>query len=205
MPKSFNSVPNDIIIADTASALTEHGFATIVVDDLAAAKAQALELVPKGAEVFTATSRTLDDTGLTAAINESGEYNATRQQFYALASQPERRAEMRRLAAAPEYVMGSVHALTQTGEVLVASATGSQLPAYAFGAGRVIWIVGAQKIVRDLAEAGQRLRQHTFPLEDARAQRAYGHGSNINKELIFHREATPDRITIILIKQVVGF
>lgn len=204
MSDQFNTIPSDAVIATTAKALEANGFAVTIAADLDDAKAKALALIPEGAEVLTSTSATLDATGIAAAINESGKYNAVYPRFVAMMSDPARRGEMRKLGAAPDYVIGSVHAVTQTGEVLVASATGSQFAPYAFGAGHVVWVVGAQKIVTDLTQAGKRLRAHTFPLENARALKVYGGPSSINKEVVFHREM-PGRIDIVLIKEVVGF
>jgi acyl-CoA hydrolase len=114
-------------------------------------------------------------------------------------------AEMRRMGASPDYAIGSVHAVTEQGEVFVASASGSQLAAYVFGAGSVIWVVGSQKIVPDREAAFKRIYEYSFPREDERAREAYGIGSGVNKVLIVNREFTPGRITVILVKQELGF
>ena len=114
-------------------------------------------------------------------------------------------AEMKKLGAAPEWAIGSVHAVTEDGKVVVASATGSQLPAYAYGSLHVLWIVGAQKIVKDMNEATKRVYEYVLPLESERAMKAYGMGSNVNKELIFNKEVTPGRITMIIVKEKIGF
>ncbi len=204
LTQKYATVPENDVIDTTAEALRGNGFAVTVVEDLAAAKGAALALLPKGAEVLTATSRTLEDTGIESAINESGDYDALRPRFVQMGADPAQRDQMRKLGAGPDFVIGSVHAATHQGEVMVASATASQLAPYVFGAGQVIWVVGAQKIVADLAEAQKRLEQYTFPLEDERAHKAYGSGSSINKELIVYRER-PGRINIILVKQAVGF
>lgn len=116
---------------------------------------------------------------------------------------------MQQLGAAPEYAVGSVHAVTQDGKVMIASNTGSQLPAYAYGASHVIWVVGTQKIVKNLDEGEERLYNHTLPLESARAQVAYGlpegYKSNVSKLLIVSREVNPNRITIVFVKELLGF
>jgi len=98
-----------------------------------------------------------------------------------------------------------VHAVTEQGQVIVASMTGGQVGPYASGAGTVIWVVGAQKIVRDLEEGLRRIREYSYPLEDARAREAYGIASGINKVLIVNREVVPGRITVILVKEKLGF
>jgi hypothetical protein len=113
--------------------------------------------------------------------------------------------EMRALGARPDVILGSVHAITEQGEVVVASASGSQLGPYASGAGKVIWVAGSQKIVPTLDEAMRRIREYALPLEDERAQLVYGQGSFIGKELIFYREYLPDRVHVILVKEKLGF
>ena len=111
---------------------------------------------------------------------------------------------IRQLSAAPEFMLGSVHAITETGSLIVASKSGSQLGPYASGAGRVILVVGTQKIVRDTDEGMRRLENHTLPLEDARAQAAYGINSSISKLLIINGDA-PSRTTVVLVDEALGF
>jgi len=117
---------------------------------------------------------------------------------------PEKAVEMRRVGSGSDWTVGSVHAVTEDGQVVVASATGSQLPNYVYGASNVIWVVGSQKIVPNLSDAFDRIETHTFKLEDARAQEAYGAHSSLNKLLVYRKE-TQGRVTIILVKQAVGF
>ena len=113
--------------------------------------------------------------------------------------------EMRALGARPDVVVGSVQAVTEQGEVVAASASGSQLGPYASGAGKGIWVVGSQKVVPTLEDAMRRVEEYALPLEDARAWLAYGQNSFIGKVLIFYREYLPDRINIILVKEKLGF
>jgi hypothetical protein len=113
--------------------------------------------------------------------------------------------EIRRLSAAPDVMLGSVHAVTETGSLLAASMGGSQLGPYVSGAGRVILVVGTQKIVSDLEEGLRRINEYAFPLEDARAQAAYGIHSAVNKVLIINHEIVPGRITVVLVDEVLGF
>lgn len=188
----------------TKTALETNGFKVMIVDDLAEAKKAVLDLIPLGAEVHTNTSVTLEESGIAPEINESGKYDSVRNKFMPLASQPDKAIEMRRIGSAMDYALGSVHAITQDGRVLIASASGSQLPGYVYGANHVIWVVGAQKIVKDLAEAMDRIETYSLPLEDKRALKAYGGHSSLNKILIYQKE-TRQRITIVLIKQVVGY
>jgi hypothetical protein len=159
---------------------------------------------------MTMTSRTLETIGVAEEINEPSEmaesprYDAVRPRLMKMDMQTQW-PEMRRIGASPEYAVGSVHAVTENGEVFVASASGSQLAAYVSGAGSVIWVVGSQKIVPDRDAAFQRIYEYSFPREDARAREAYGIGSGVNKVLIVNREFMPDRITVILVKQELGF
>jgi L-lactate utilization protein LutC len=153
---------------------------------------------------LTSTSRTLDAIGLTEEIDQSQDYQPVRPRLMQLNYQTQA-DEMRKIGASPDYVVGSVHAVTEQGQVLVASASGSQLGLYASGSDTVIWVVGAQKIVPDLEEGFRRINQYSYPLEDARAQAAYGMGSAINKILIVNGEFRPGRITIVLVKESLGY
>lgn len=205
MSLSFDEIASDDKISAAKKSLEANGIAVQVVDDAEAAKKTVLDLIPSGAEVMTATSKTLETLGLASAINESGDYDAVLPKLAALMGDPDKKREQRKLGAAPDYVVGSVHAVTEDGKVLVASATGSQLPAYSYGAEKVIWVVGAQKIVKDLDEATKRLEDYVFPLENERATKAYGFGSGINKKLVLNKEVAPGRITMVIVRQKLGF
>lgn len=188
----------------TIAALRERGFEVQVVDDGDAAREAVLGLIPDGSEVHQASSTTLDEIGVTNAINTSGHFNAVRPRMFAM-DRATQGAEIRRLASAPAYMVGSVHAITQTGSLVVASKTGSQLAPYAFGAGKLILVAGTNKIVSDLDEAFQRIDEHSLPLEDARARVAYGMGSSVDKVLVIHSEIVPNRTTVILIRESYGY
>ncbi len=115
------------------------------------------------------------------------------------------RREMRTLAASPDYVVGSVHALTEGGSLLIASASGSQLGPLVSGAGQVILVIGAQKIVPDVAAGLRRIYEYCYPLEDARARQAYGVPSGVNNILIINKAVTPGRVTAIIVNERLGF
>lgn len=202
----FDQVASEESLEKTKTALETNGFSVIITENKEEAKSKALELIPKGSEVMTMTSVTLEDTGIVKEINESGNYNPVRSKLNSK-DVPDR--EKKRLGSAPQYALGSVHAVTEDGKIVVASNTGSQLGAYAYGADKVIWVVGTQKIVKDVAEGIKRIHDYIFPLESARAQKAYGLPETWHtfdsKKLIFKREVTKDRITIILVKQPLGF
>ncbi len=187
-----------------AAALTAHGFTVEILDDAVAARVRIKSLIPEGAIVFTGASETLRLSGIDDDINTSGRYEAVRPRVLAI-DRVTGADEIRRLLASPDVVVGSVHALTETGSLVVASGTGSQLPAYAGGAARRIWVVGGQKVVPDLSTALWRVEEHCLPLESARTQAAYGSPSAINHLLIINAELHPGRSTILLLREAIGF
>jgi acyl-CoA hydrolase len=199
----FTSLPDDQALAATVVALEEHGFSVEVVDDRDAAQAAVLARIPAGSSVMTNTSVTLDQTGIADAINDGGPYESARNKMFALdfATQAQ---QMKAIGGQPDYALGSVHAITRDGTLLIASASGSQLASYAWGAANVIFVAGAQKLVPTLQAAHERIYQHSLKLEDARAQAAYGQHSQVGKILEIHQEL-PGRIHIVLIRQPVGF
>ena len=187
-----------------AQALTGHGFTVEILDDVAAARARVQELIPENARVFTGASETLRLSGIGDDINASGRYRAIRPQVLAM-DRATRADDIRRLLATPDVSIGSVHGVTETGSVVIASGTGSQLTGYAGGAARVIWIAGAQKVVPDLSTALRRVEEHCLPLESARTQAAYGSPSAVNRLLIQNAELVPGRSTVLLLRQAIGF
>ena len=199
----FAKVASNESTETAKAALEANGFKVKVVENLAEAKAEVKAIIPAKAEVFTATSATLDKAGLTEELN-SDKYTSVRNKFMALYGDVSKALEMRRIGSASDYTVGSVHAITEDGQVVVASASGSQMPNYVYGASNVIWLVGTQKIVSDLTEALDRIENYTFHLEDTRALKAYGMNSSLNKLLIYRKE-TGGRVTIILVKEAVGF
>ncbi|MFZ0754551.1 MAG: LUD domain-containing protein [Trebonia sp.] len=203
-PDRFTSLPDEHVLAATVVALEEHGFSVEVVEDLDAARAAVLARVPDGSSVMTNTSVTLAETGIADAINDGGgRWESARNKMFALdfATQAQ---EMKEIGGQPDYALGSVHAVTADGTLVIASASGSQLASYAWGAANVIFVVGVQKLVPTLEAAHQRIYQHSLPLEDARAQAAYGQHSYVGKVLEIHQEL-PGRIHIVLIRQPVGY
>jgi acyl-CoA hydrolase len=199
----FTTLPKDETLAATVVALEEHGFSVDVVDDLDVARAAVLARIPEGSSVMTNTSVTLEETGITAAIDDGGPYESARNKLMALdfASQLQ---EMKAIGGQPDFALGSVHAITREGTLVIASASGSQLASYAWGAAHVIFVVGAQKLVPSVEAAHERIVEHSLKLEDARAYAAYGQNSRVGKVLEIHQE-DPGRIHVVLIRQPVGF
>jgi acyl-CoA hydrolase len=202
-PDRFTTLPDEPTLASAVTALEEHGFSVEVVDDLDAARQAVLARIPQGSSVMTNTSVTLQETGLADAINGGGGYESARNRMFALdfATQAQ---EMKAIGGQPDYALGSVHAITRDGTLVIASASGSQLASYAWGAANVIFVVGAQKLVPTLEAAHERIYQHSLVLEDARAIAAYGQHSSVGKILEIHTEL-PGRIHVVLIRQAVGF
>jgi hypothetical protein len=187
-----------------AAALAAHGFTVEVLDDAAAARARVRDLIPEGASVFTGASETLRLSGIDEDINDSGRYDALRTRGRAM-DRATQMDEIRRLLASPDVIVGSVAAVTETGSLVVASASGAQLPGYAGGSGLAIWVVGAQKVVPDLNAALRRVEDHCLPLESARAQAIYGQPSAVNRLLILNAEPHPGRGTVLLLREAIGF
>ena len=202
--RRFATLADEASVTRTAAALEANGITVLRATDAAEAKRLVLGLIPDGAEVHHGASQTLESTGITEALEESGRYDPVRPRIWSMDRQTQA-DEIRRLSAAPDVMLGSVHAVTETGSLVAASMGGSQLGPYVAGAGRVILVVGTQKIVSDLDEGLRRIDEYAFPLEDARAQAAYGIHSGVNKLLIINREITPGRITVVLVDEVLGF
>ena len=203
-PDRFTTLPDESALQATVVALEEHGFSVEVVDDLDAAREAVLARIPEGSSVMTNTSVTLAETGIADAINGGGgRWESARNTMFALdfATQAQ---QMKAIGGQPDYALGSVHAITADGTLVIASASGSQLASYAWGAANVIFVAGAHKLVPTLEAAHQRIYQHSLKLEDARAQAAYGQHSQVGKILEIHQEL-PGRIHVILIRQEVGF
>jgi acyl-CoA hydrolase len=199
----FTALPDEETLAATVVALEEHGFSVEVVDGFEAARQAVLARIPMDSSVMTNASVTLAETGIWDAINDGGAYDSARNKMFALDFETQAQ-EMKAIGGQPDYALGSVQAVTRDGTLVIASASGSQLASYAWGAANVILVIGAQKIVPTLVAAHQRIYQHSLKLEDSRAQAAYGQHSYVGKILEIHQEL-PGRIHLVLIRQPVGF
>ena len=186
------------------AALKQNGMDALIVANGEEAKKKIEEMIPAGAFVMDMTSETLRTTGIAELLN-SDKYKSVRKQLESMNRETDGR-EMQQLGAAPEWVVGSVHAVTMDGKVVIASNTGSQLPAYVYGADHVIWVVGQQKVVANLDEAIKRVYDYVLPLESERVKKAYGmEKSNVSKMLIVNKEVKPGRITVVIVKEKLGF
>src|SRR6185312_5011739 len=204
MSSQFTELASDERIAKAAAALERNGIRPLLAATGADARGLVRSLLVEGAEVYNNTSQTLEAIGVADDIERSGRYQPLRLRLYRMDREMQHR-EMRTLAASPDYVVGSVHALTEGGSLLIASASGSQLGPLVSGAGQVILVIGAQKIVSNVATGVRRIYEYCYPLEDARARRAYGVPSGVNNILIINKAVTPGRVTAIIVNERLGF
>jgi hypothetical protein len=200
----YGTLADESRVKRAEAALEANGITVLRAADAEDARRIVADLIPDGSQVHHGASQTLDVTGITADIEKSTRYEPLRPRVFSMdrATQAD---EIRRLTASPDVMLGSVHAVTETGSLITASMGGSQLGPYVSGAGQVILVVGTQKIVADLEDGLRRIDEYAFPLEDARAWAAYGVHSSVNKVLIINREISPGRITVVLVDEVLGF
>jgi hypothetical protein len=201
---AFARLADDAQIERTARALEANGIHTLIAQNAEEARLMFFELVPQGSEIFLGSSVTLETLGIQPEIDKSGNYNALRPKMFAM-DRATQGKEIRKLGSAPDFAAGSVQAITEDGHVLISSMTGSQLGPYAAGAGKVIWVAGAQKIVKDLNEGLRRIEEYCRPLEQEHVHRLHNINTGINKTLIFNREIRPGRVTMIIVKEALGY
>jgi len=186
-----------------AEKLRAHNIEAIVVDTADEARDLVIGMVPEGAEVHSGKSKTIEDLGLFKHFMASGKYDAIRPKLYAMDRATQGR-EMRKLGAVPDYELGSVAAITEDGALVAASATGNQLAAYAGGAGRVILVVGSQKLVKDLDAALARIRDDIFQYENEQVRARLGVDTKLEKLLVIYGEWVEGRTTVVLVREPVG-
>jgi len=186
-----------------ATRLRERNFEVLVVADADGAKAAVLALLPEGAEVHSGKSKTLEDAGIFGELMGSGRYNFLRTRLRQM-NHKTQADQIRKLGAAPDFMLGSVQAVTEAGQLVAASGSGSQIGPYAFGAGQLILVIGAQKVVPDLDAALRRIAEHVQPYEDMRLRELIGEGTQLARVLILERDFRPGRTTIILVREPIG-
>lgn len=200
----FSAPVSEDRLQRAATALRSHNIEALVVDTAADAKQAVLERIPDGAEVHSGASKTLQATGIQAELEASPRVTWLRNQLKTMDRKTQAR-EIRKLGAAPDVMLGSVSAVTEDGTLVTASYGGSQLAPYASTAGKVVLVIGSQKIVKDLDEALRRIYEHALPLESERLRGALGVESQVGKILILNREVQPGRTTAILVREALGF
>ena len=195
-------------VEKTAAALTAHGFKPVLVESGKDALEMIKKLIPQGASVMNGSSRTLEEMGFVEYL-KAGEHGLNNLHTAILAeTDPEKQKVLRRQALTSEYYLGSVHALSETGEMVIASNTGSQLPHIVYSSPNVIFVVGVQKIVPTLEDARTRLREHVVPLEDVNMMNKYKVHTQLNKEFLYHAENvafTGRTINVLLVNEKLGF
>jgi hypothetical protein len=201
-PQSSEPASEEDIQA-VAAALGHNHIEAIVVDTGAEARERVLGLVPEGSEVHWAKSKTLDDLGLTDIFLDTARFDPVRPRYMAMDRKTQAR-EIRKISATPDVMLGSVQAVTRDGALVSASYSGSQIGPYAMAAGRVILVVGSQKIVPDLDTAMHRVRETVMPYEDERLRAQMGRGTHLAKLLITFMEPLPGRTTVILVREPIG-
>jgi L-lactate utilization protein LutC len=202
---NYNELASQATIDKTIEGLKGRNIHPQFVQTRAEAIEAIKQLIPDGASVMTGSSITLDQIGFIDLLKAgSHPWNNLKDGIMAEQDQA-KQSELRRQSSLAQFFLGSIHALTEDGIALIASATGSQFPSYAYTSDSVIWVVGAQKIVPTLDDAFKRVREHTFPLEDARMKSTGAPGSVFGKWLIFEREVMPRKIHLILVNEVLGF
>jgi hypothetical protein len=201
--EDFASPASEETIQRVAQRMRERNIEVLVVDDGDQARKVVLERLPEGAEVHSGKSKTLQDAGIFDAIHDTSRYNALRPRYLKMDRQTQAR-EIRKLIASPDFMLGSVNAVTEDGVLVAASASSNQLGPYASTAGKVILVVGSQKIVPDLETALRRIRQYVLPWEDAQVRKVMNMGSFVGKILLIEREWVNGRMTVILVRKPIG-
>ncbi len=199
----FTKPATDAVLESLAERLRERNFETVIVDTAEQAREEVIKRLPEGAEVHSAKSKTLEDIGVFKELMESDRYDFLRKKLFKMDRATQAR-EMRKLVAAPDFELGSVNAITEAGQMVLTSASGSQIGPYGGSAGNLILVVGSQKIVPDLDSALRRIHDHVFPYEDARLREQMGVGTRVARILIVERDFVPGRTTVILVRQPVG-
>ena len=202
--KDWNKLANKEEVEKIIKNLKPRGISAFFVETSKEAKEKVLELLLKNSRVLTAQSQTLNQIGVVDEIDNSGNYISVRNELMSLDREKEA-SKIRVLRSTPDYMVGSINTITKQGESLIVSNTGSQLVAYAGGAGKVIWVVGVQKIVDNLDEGFKRVYDYVLPLESERLKKLYGVPSNVSKLLIIDKEVDPSRVIIIFVNESLGF
>jgi LUD domain len=200
---NFTAPASEADLESLAANLRDRNFEVVIVDTAAEAKTAVIDRIPEGSQVHSGKSKTLEDAGVFGALMESDRYDFIRRRTSKMDRQTQR-DEIRKLSATPDIMLGSVQAVTKAGQLLFASASGSQIGPIASGAGKLILVIGSQKIVPDLDAAFRRIKEHVFPWEDARLREQLGVGTKLTRTLIIEGDYTPGRTTIVLVRNPIG-
>ena len=195
---------NDVLI-QTSLALTQRNIHTSIAENAADAKQLLIDLIPRNSEVYVSTSETLDSIGYTEHISQSNNYKSLNELVTAEPDLDAQKDVRRRVTTIADYFVGSVQAISASGEVIIASGSGSQIAAYVYGAKKVFWVAGIQKICPDLPSAIERVRGYALEKHDQWLE-GYGRSAApVGKLLIFEHEQVKERVHMILVKETLGW
>lgn len=205
--RDFNALASEESINKAIESFKENNFIPHQVKSKKDALNKVIELIPEGASVMNGASETLREIGFIDFLKEGQhKWNNLHENILA-ESDSEKQQQLRRESVISDYYLGSVHAASETGELIIASNSGSQLPHILFTSPNVILVVGAQKVVPTLSEAIVRLNEHVIELEDKRMNEVYGMGTTHTKTAIYHKEnpMSGRKIHIIIVDEKLGF
>ena len=204
---NYETLANTEVINRAIDALTKHGVEGVLVSNRAEALAKVKSLIPNGASVMNGSSRTLEEIGFVDYLKSGNHAWKNIHEEVLTEKDPEKQAMLRKQAVLSDYYLGSVHAVAETGQLVIASNSGSQLPHIVFTSPNLIFVVGAQKISPNLDAALERVRDYVLPLEDKRMKDAGYGGSAISKLLIFEREQAflGRKVRVVFVNEKLGF
>lgn len=201
----YADLPSSQVVEKTKKSLEERNISVTVVENKADALALLKTMIPKGASVMNGSSTTLTQIGFVDYLSsDAHEWNNLHTAIL-VEQDKSKQSRMRAESILADYFLGSVHAITEGGTVMIASATGSQLPSYAFSSPNVIWVAGTHKIVPTLEDGFARIKEYVFPLEDERMKGVGYPGSALGKILLFEREIMQRKIHLVLVNEKLGF
>lgn len=203
---TYDKLPEEEIVTKTIEALNANGFEAQYV----ATKEDALEvikkLIPAGEQLATGGSTTLSEIGFIELLKSENHSWINLKDAILAETDVEKQSVLRKQSILVPYFLGSVHAISEAGQIVVASASGSQIPSYAFSSTNVIWVVGTQKITPDLQSAMDRVKEYVYPLEDARMKSTGASGSSLSQWLILEKNIMPSRhLHVIFVGEKLGF
>jgi hypothetical protein len=203
MTNIFTTPAAEETLQHVVAKLHERNIEAVIVDSGDDARKLVLERLPKGAEVHSGKSKTLQEAGIFDLLQDPDEYDFLRARYMKMDRKTQAR-EIRKMISSPDFMLGSVNAVTEDGILVAVSATGSQLGPYASAAGKIILVIGSQKVVPDLETALRRMRDYVLPWEDAQVRQVVPAGSFVGKILIIEREWVPGRMEVILVRKPIG-
>jgi L-lactate utilization protein LutB len=202
---SLDQLPDDETVEETVANLEANGFDVVVVDSAAEALETIESQIPAGVSVMNGHSTTLEEIGFDELLSEGDhEWESLPDEIWSIDDDAERQAA-RRQSQTADYFLGGINAISETGELVAADLSGSRIGAYPFAAGNVIIVSGANKVVPTLDDAFDRLESVAYPLENERAQEAYGVESAVAKQLVYRREPEEGRTTVVLVRERLGY